>query len=1375
VLPFEDKLPFETLPFEEEDAPKAHIPRWPGDDGTKVITSPPEDQSMEARAKRGLKGVGEAALSIGTGIMAPILAPASMAGRGIMNKIYPDHVKPKVSYEDTIDALTYAPQGEIGSKYVGTLGAALQAFPPVGAYVNAPGMIRAGRQRQAPQVKEIPPPTEAVVPPHKTTVDSLPQEVRDTQAFYNRLPFEKEEVPIDHSLQEGLPFTDSVEAVREHQVARDPTGQRDMLVEEAIQERNRDPYQEQLFNDVMETQDKGQQMDQMFTERADQQRMEGYVEQLKGKFESGAIDMDAVQKGLAKLTGMRVQTEHGVGKVVDHKVVLIKEQAKLKAKLDELHEQAFQEFMNSDASKGFDHDGFNTASERARWLQDNYIKNEWRNEPATQPTGRYIVEYPDGTQKSVFGSDIKQVFEGPSRVEIDKRNNERGAIDLSSVSEGISKLARMGQDDPTVVAAKEAVKSDRKRELVYNSIPGLDPFRSVIDTPEKVLAMVDDPKVKDLGPLQLQTAKFVKPGIRTVRVANNNPLIAYAQTAYSNMFSVAENMARENISAKGAAGDMYKQMGKDERVQIISLLKRGDKEMREFTRQELTDAGYSDYQISFYEKVQAMNKLKLDFWNEKRLGLGMQPVKPRAGYFTNSFSGDFWSLAMEPAKNEDGSYKLDKNGDRQLRVVGFVGTDTKHGFNKVVKGLKDKNPDLTFTEMKRRGLSGSFRKSDLAQGMAEMMEWLGKNDPRMEEIRRTIQQVTDEQADAWLGADLHAKSKKGIWGNDGNKPWESDVYKAADESMKSYFTSWEEGVLSHANLDVNANLTAVMKNLESTGTWPRAREYVNKYSRHLTGAYTSQLAATLNNAIDLTTRAVTFDQVGGRGARTAVNQFTKRMGQMTQGFGNVPYTAMQLIQPVATALPEFLKTANSVEVSDSMAAGAAAQIKFVRSLLDDSYVADAETQAMFDYAKRRGLSTFSEFDDVSKTTQSKAGRRIDTAIDINRQAGELGSRPFVFFSFVDMLKKRGDLPESEVFDVAYNMTQYSMTDYHPTERALMYKDMGVVGQLAGSLAQFKHSYINQMVQWNKDAVHFKHLPTWAAGMTAALVLSGYRGLPGYDDADAIVKYLTNLFGDKQTNIADIIAANAPDWMNIELPTVSGKKSTVGEHLAYGAASAQSGVNVSSRLGAAQVLPESPVEALSPYASKAVDIGDAAIDVAKGRNPRAPSTMALTLAPSAVKGLGEEWLATKPWVDNKGRPKDPTGERDVTTINKEGQDDYPRTDFDRSVRKWGVTSLEESKNKEHTYLATNNRLKDEERRRKIAEEVVMKFTQLGPEWLKSAEYVELRQEYVKRKGNPENLVNGMVKGKIDQGMTSEERAKGIPSGSLESIYRYEYHK
>jgi hypothetical protein len=168
-------------------------------------------------------------------------------------------------------------------------------------------------------------------------------------------------------------------------------------------------------------------------------------------------------------------------------------------------------------------------------------------------------------------------------------------------------------------------------------------------------------------------------------------------------------------------------------------------------------------------------------------------------------------------------------------------------------------------------------------------------------------------------------------------------------------------------------------------------------------------------------------------------------------------------------------------------------------------------------------------------------------------------------------------------------------------------------------------------------------------------------------------------------------------------------------------------------------------------------------------------MALTLAPSAVKGLGEEWLATKPWVDNKGRPKDPTGERDVTTINKEGQDDYPRTDFDRSVRKWGVTSLEESKNKEHTYLATNNRLKDEERRRKIAEEVVMKFTQLGPEWLKSAEYVELRQEYVKRKGNPENLVNGMVKGKIDQGMTSEERAKGIPSGSLESIYRYEYHK
>jgi hypothetical protein len=1516
MLPFEDKLPFESLPFEEEEK-KAHIPRWPGDTGEKKITTD-EDSSVEASALRGLQGVGEAALSIGTSIPATMLG--SVAGLTAPINPLSKEKNPLKVFEKVSEDLTYAPRGEIGQKYVQNLGSALQVLPPVGTYVSKP-LINAGRGTPKPIPREVPKPVE-----HPTLVENLPQEVRDQQAFYNRLPFEEPDPAViergDLSKQEGLPFTDSVEAVREAQVARDP--QADMFVREQQLQRSFDPYQEALQKqadmerlDLQKMADEGAKQSDIDKAFADRQRMLFEEEQVKrqemqterldvieqrlrenkniprselgaidlkavidaarkfqdeqstardvfnafrGAFtdremdqalwhandprskdtialmspaqfhalasgrtpseinqwadrlhppireglaskgglwdipflrvekdgqvsahegrhrmdvfkemgvplvpvrlhgirwgseaiperlypqdsklvspsikeafaqpmpkiltqkktlnpQAGVIDIDALSKGLAKLRpGTRVNTTWGMGRIAEHRVTLIKDQSKLAKKLDELHAQAFQKYLAGQ-------EDLETASARAKWLQDRFIKEEWINEPATVPTGAYHVDLDNGKRKFAWGSDIKEVFEGP------KLHSQSGALDWENFGEALRKLRGLSKDSPELAPAVKQVQDDVKREVVYNSIPGLDKFRPIYDTPEKVLASLDK---KDLTDTQLATAKTVKPGIRTVRVANNNPLIAFGQEKISKMVTEADKDARDYITSSDGVGPVWEKLSGSEKVELHRILKAGDAEQRRFTSEELAEAGYSKNQIDFMEKFYKMEDYELDLWNEQRLSIGMEPVKARQGHFRSVFKGDFWSLVME--KGEDGN----------PRIVGFVGTDTKMGYNKVVEDLKAKNPALTFTPMKRRGLSGSYRRSDLAQGMSEIMEWLGKNDPRMEQIRQAIQQITVQNADAWMGADLHALNKKGIWGNEGNKPWSKDEFKASNEAMKAYLTSWEEAVLSHRNLGVNAQLTALMQNPEVHAKWPNAVEYMNKYTKHMTGTYTSQLAATLNNAIDLTTKAVSFGQLGPSASRGAINQFTKRMGQLTQGFGNLIYMNMQFLQPFMTAFPEMYRAGNSVEIGASLNQGFVDAITYVRKNLGEGVNLTDNQKEMFKYAEDRGLLTFSEFDDVSRVTQSKIGRATDTAIDINRRAGELATRPSVFFTFVDLLRKHETIPEAEILDTAYNLTQYSMTDYAPTERPLMYRDLGVAGQLAGSLAQFKHSYVNQMAQWIKESP--KKPQMLLAGLTAVAVLAGYRGLPGYDDLDSLVKFVTNKFGGEQKNIAQIVAENAPEWVSMEAP-------------AFGAASAMSGVNISSRLGSAQLLPETPLEAVSPYMGKAAKIVEHAGQL--GTNPRAAQNLGIELAPSSIRGYLEDKYSTSP---------------EGMLINKRGQNEYQRSEFDRGVRKFGLQSLEEFQARDKVYQGTTNRQADADRRAKITGEVVLKATQLGKDWIKSDEFRKLKNEYIQRGGNPEDLINSIVKGKQDAKLTGKQRAEGTNPSDIGSIRRYQY--
>lgn len=120
-------------------------------------------------------GLGEAAVSFATGIPATFVAGLA----GITAPINPmTKRKPMELFEDVQSLLTYAPRTSEGQDIARAIGDPLQAFPPVGAYINSPGMRRAAKpktfeERLNEATQEQPPVQQPEIDSGKQAFDSI--------------------------------------------------------------------------------------------------------------------------------------------------------------------------------------------------------------------------------------------------------------------------------------------------------------------------------------------------------------------------------------------------------------------------------------------------------------------------------------------------------------------------------------------------------------------------------------------------------------------------------------------------------------------------------------------------------------------------------------------------------------------------------------------------------------------------------------------------------------------------------------------------------------------------------------------------------------------------------------------------------------------------------------------------------------------------------------------------------------------------------------------------------------------------------------------------------------------------------------------------
>jgi hypothetical protein len=896
--------------------------------------------------------------------------------------------------------------------------------------------------------------------------------------------------------------------------------------------------------------------------------------------------------------------------------------------------------------------------------------------------------------------------------------SQRGAIDLGS-PEPKGDVAKLTPESPEVVEAKKQFDADRRREMVAKIVGGtLESYKADVDSPEKVIALASS--AKDLGKVQAAKAKTISPGINSVAISSNNPLVKFARDSVSRTIRQTEKFTRQYVTGPDGFGAKLKKLDQSEQNAVVGALQYADRKQQTLTPEALKENGFNQNQIDFIQHVQKMDEVKLQVWNKVREQLGLPLVKERAGHFAGNFDGDYRTLVFDKDKN----------------IVGVITTNTAYGNAKIRSQVKAKDKNLTFAETKRGSLGGSGPKASIFTGFNDILNIISKDDPRFAKIQEVIDAAIKDRGDSLYGASLHAESKKGIWGNEGNKPW-LDKNENTKAALKSFVDYWENGIASHLNLPTEVALKEVMDN-PALDHMPNAKQYVDKYIQNYTGRSVGTLGDSINKIIDAPFR---YTGLGPTVPRNIITQFNKRASQFTMGFVNPLFLLTQYLQLPQMGVPEMIKLGEAVGKSPlDIEASMSKTIKDGLKLALEEHTGkktdvDQFTRDAYQYAQDNGLLTFSEYANARDIFQNKASKAFDQVADYAREKAEQSTRPVMFLATVDLLKNSGMSPK-QIYDTAYNVTQHAMVNYHQSEKPLMYGRLGVLGNAAGSLQTFKHAYLGQMGTLIKDAAKGSPGPLGAA-LVALLAFSGIKGVPFYQEADELVKAITDKYFSDRKSIADLALKNFPEWSK------------------SGALSTLSGVNMQSRLSAADVLPNSPLEAVSPFASWAGKIGEAGFDVAKNNDELAWSNLATAVAPSGtLKGLTENAVKTN---------------EDGSTINRTGERDYPRTERDTAIRKYtGGSSLDESLAKSATYEDSVNQKSRQDAQKNITKKAQRMLVQGS---LTEEAMQEFMADYVKEKGDPQQLVDALVQYAQTMNLTTKQRLEGTPSG-LSSVHRYQ---
>lgn len=870
----------------------------------------------------------------------------------------------------------------------------------------------------------------------------------------------------------------------------------------------------------------------------------------------------------------------------------------------------------------------------------------------------------------------------------------------------------------SMIAARAAERT--KADILRKAVPEA-PLKEWLDVNTLPEAYKLSETEKDIGKGSI--GRNMAAGIQGVTIMSGHPMLRYFRKAFADARGEVARLSQEYITNKeNGFVTKVQDLSSKESIDVVKFLNEADKQQVRITPEMMEKLKFNEKQKALIESFQRAADAEITLKNKVRTDLGFKPITSREGWFPGIFKGSYKTLVW----------------DKEGHIVGFIGQDTKLQQKAAIEHYKKTYPDAVFGTMTHQGL-GRANKVDAFSGMSDVLAILAKEDPKMKALLDKSQEASSVINNKLFGIDKHDLQKKGITGNEGNKPWlspEKNAKQALQAAAEYFEAAYEHHTLQKPLHDVNKVV------IDPEFSAPNVQKYLQDYAEHVSGR-TSHMGEAINSAIDSAFNAF---GVGSTIPLKGANAIKAGMSRMFMGF-NPAFLASQLAQPFQLAFPLAGTFATRLGMPQHMVANAMGRGSVWALSENMAKWYDAPNLAIapeyikeaIQYAKNRGLYAFNELELAHNATKGKTRRALGAAADFTISTGDKMTKLPTYLGFVELFKDAG-IENKIAYALAEKATESSMVSYHPWERPMMYQKMGVVGQFAGGLTTYKHASTNLQAKLVQEAFgqqkNFK--PLIASGL-ALMVFAGITGLPAYAELDQLYSKVHELYAGKPSTIREDFLQKLPEYTK------------------SGAISAATDLNLQAKWSAADMVPDSLAKAASPHMEGAYKIAEAAAAYAVNPDTVNKANLLMMLTPSGLKGFTEEAVrkdAQGRVLDSKGLPVSAT----------------PRSEADWSKRKWtGVSLLNET-------IENQDLFKDKQAQAYMDKQIKDKSTAVKQAFIGNdfTRMSKLLSEYTQLAG-PEatkQLLDELgTKTTVDKNLGARQRAQGTPN-TVRGVQKYE---
>lgn len=739
-----------------------------------------------------------------------------------------------------------------------------------------------------------------------------------------------------------------------------------------------------------------------------------------------------------------------------------------------------------------------------------------------------------------------------------------------------------------------------------------------------------------------------------------NPVVSYSVDRLRQAYSLVRSKVNDAIHTVYAQG--LRDLSHQEFVDSWALINAADLAQKEIDPKVLRKNGVSEKVIDFVETHQELMTKTLESINEARRAVGKKEISARTAYAAMSMSGDFRHVISQYVLDERGQRVLDADGKPKTEVIGVIGANTKWGLENILGKVKDKYgaDAIVVSPMQNMGLSKKGNKTQSA--FMDILELVGEDRPEIQEFLNVMDEMSRDDVQNFMGMKKHTMQKKGVFGMEGRKFWESEFQNAKDgftNQMRVAEAALEWSEMAKALKDINE----IIHHPDVAVQHPNAIRWVENYAQNAIGINPSDTGRWMNNIV-----SNFFSEMGmGASIPRKTVALAREVANTAMLSINPSFLAIQLLQG-AQAMPAMAAFLRSKGLATSSTlTGYSYMTQIASTFMKDKLgqpLSNIERGAL-DYARKHYIYSTDMVEHASQARKDFSFYK--TKITQSPAAWvEAGTRAQVYLAFVHMMDDAGVKPAQGLYKQAHDFTDMVMNDYGRLEKPPIYNALGPIGSVAYNLKSFGH---NELSRWSMYARMIGEQQTLASSvplltqMASTIVMAGVMGLPFYSQWEMLYDYITEKLGKPRSLTLDVMNASK------SAAEVFGSNA---QYALSNGAPTLLGMDLSARIGLGDVIPSHASDAAFAGSGKLVDMITSTGRAVAKPNEANLKHAAITLAPQGLQGMMDVGWYQK---DNLALSKDPTKRAHATAV---------RNDTDILLKKIGISGIHESAQKQRVY-------------------------------------------------------------------------------------------